>query len=196
MVTILARVIFYFKAGLYNYSGFTLKLEEERLGEVIIQQENYEPAGELSVPISLRCLLVSDQLEAQGIEVTSICENYTVYRVNGFKCEVPIHDYFLRFLRDTCQENGLVKGLLAFGLIDKQIAKIVEAKTNESSQPRSEQEPSPLEDKIKRRDTKKARAFQLFSEGKGPTSPELKALGMHKSTPFKYYKQYVAEYEP
>lgn len=199
MVTVLARVIFYFKAGTYNYSGFTLKLEEERLGEVIIQKENYEPAGELSVPISLLCLLVSDQLEAQGIEVTSICDNYTVYRVRGFKGEVTIHHDFRRFLRDICHENGLVNGLLAWGLIDNQIAEIVETKMNELGQLQAEQKPSPLEDKIKRRDTKKARAFQLFSEGKGPTSPELKALGMHKSTPFKYYKyykHYVAEYKP
>jgi len=43
------------------------------------------------------------------------------------------------------------------------------------------------EEKLKRTDTKKANAFQLFNEGKGPTSPEVKALGMRKSTRFKYY---------
>ena len=197
MVTIVARVIFYFKAGTYNYSGFTLKLpEEERLGEVIIQKKNYEPAGELSVPISLLCLLISDQLEAQDIEVTSICDNYTVYRVRGFKGEVAIHDDFRRFLRDICHENGLVKGLLAWGLIDKQIAEIVETKMNELGQLQAEQKPSPFEDNIKRKGTKKARAFQLFSEGKGPDSPEVKALGMHKSTRYKYYKQYLATRKP
>ena len=42
------------------------------------------------------------------------------------------------------------------------------------------------------RSSKKARAFQLFSQGKGPSSPEVKALGLHKCTRFKYYNQYLA----
>jgi len=49
---------------------------------------------------------------------------------------------------------------------------------------------SPSEEK--ERDSKKARAFQLFSQGKGPSSPEVKALELHKSTRFKYYNQYRA----
>lgn len=191
LVTIVARVIFYFKAGTYNYSGFTLKqLEEEGLGEVIIQKKNYEPAGELSVPISLLCLLISDQLEAQDIEVTSIYDNYTVYRVRGFKGEVTIHHDFRRFLRDICHENGLVNGLLAWGLIDDQIAEIVETKMNELGQLQAEQKPSSLEDNIKRKGTKKARAFQLFSQGKRPSDSEVKILGIKPETAYRYYQNW------
>lgn len=198
IIKTLAKVIFYFKTGSYNYHGFTMKLDEERLGEVIIQKQ-YEDVGEVSVPISLLSFLITDELEAKGIEVTSMHDGYTEYLVSGYKGEVTIHSDFRRFLRDICQENRLVRGLLAWGLIDNQIAEIVEAKMNEPGQLQSEEKPSALKDKTKRRDSKKTMVFQLFSEGKGPTSPEVKALHMHKSTRFKYYKyykQYVADYKP
>lgn len=187
MVTILAKVIFYFKAGTYNYSGFTLKLKEERLGEVIISKQ-YGDVGELCVPISLLSFLITNDLEAQGIEVKAMYNGYTEYLVNRYKGEVTIHSDFRRFLQDICGENGLVKGLLAWGLIDDKIAKIIEAKINEPAQLRSQQKPSSLEDKVERRDTKKARAFQLFSEGKRPGDLKVKSLGIKPNTAYRYYQ--------
>jgi len=112
IIKTLAKVIFYFKTGSYNYHGFTMKLDEERLGEVIIQKQ-YEDVGEVSVPISLLSFLITDELEAKGIEVTSMHDGYTEYLVSGYKGEVTIHSDFRSFLRDICQENGLVRELLA-----------------------------------------------------------------------------------
>jgi len=187
MVTILAKVIFYFKAGTYNYSGFTLKLKEERLGEVIISKQ-YGDVGELCVPISLLSFLITNDLEAQGIEVKSMYNGYTEYLVNGYKGEVTIHSDFRRFLQDICSENGLVKGLLAWGLIDNQIAKIIEGKLNEANRVWSQQEM--LQGKIRRRGSKKTRAFQLFNEGKRPGDADVKKLGLKPNTVYRYYQEW------
>ncbi|MFC1846451.1 hypothetical protein ACFLYS_00120 [Chloroflexota bacterium] len=44
--------------------------------------------------------------------------------------------------------------------------------------------------------TKKAMAYQLFKEGKMSSSPEVRVLGLHKSTRCKYYRQWEADGKP
>ena len=70
--------------------------------------------------------------------------------------------------------------MISLGIITEKVAGIVK-----------NEECLPLQEEVKGRYTKKARAFKLFAEGKGPSSPEVLALGMHKSTRFKYYHMYV-----
>ena len=82
---------------------------------------------------------------------------------------------------------------LALGIMTEKVASVVKSELGEL---KVEREALPLKERNKGKDTKKARAFQLFSEGKGPSSPEVKTLGLHKSTRFKYYNQYLVVYKP
>jgi len=77
------------------------------------------------------------------------------------------------------------------GIITQKVASIVKSELGELE---VEQKNKPSEEKGG--DSKKAKAFQLFGQGKGPSSPEVKALGLHKSTRFKYYNQYMAVHKP
>lgn len=61
---------------------------------------------------------------------------------------------------------------------------------NELAEPRSQQKPPSLEDEIKRKGSKKARAFQLFSEGKRPGDAKVKSLGIKPSTAYRYYQHW------
>ena len=98
--------------------------------------------------------------------------------------EVNIPDNFASYLRRI----GSIDEMVNMGIVTEKVASVAKSELGELE---SEHEASPLEDRIKRKGTKKAKAFQLFNEGKGPASPEVKALGMHKSTRFKYYNQYL-----
>ena len=53
-----------------------------------------------------------------------------------------------------------------------------------------------LQGKLPRKRGKKAKAYELFGEGKIPTSPEMKALGLHKSTRHKYFNAWIAAGRP
>jgi len=77
--------------------------------------------------------------------------------------------------------------MVSMGIMSGKIASVAKSEIDKL---KIEHEALPLEEKTKGKDTKKARAFQLFREGKVPTSPEVKALGLHKSTRFKYFNQY------
>ena len=40
------------------------------------------------------------------------------------------------------------------------------------------------------KDTRKAKAFQLFNHGKRPSDPEVKALGIKPNTAYRYYQDW------
>jgi len=61
---------------------------------------------------------------------------------------------------------------------------------NEPRQLQPEQKPLPIEDRVKRKDTKKAKAFQLFDEGGRPGDPKVKGLGIKPKTAYRYYQDW------
>ncbi|MFC1994919.1 hypothetical protein ACFLVK_00740 [Chloroflexota bacterium] len=142
-----------------------------------------------SIPLALLVWLFQGGTKPPGITISKASDDSTTYRVQRFKGEVDIPDKFAGYLKTI----GSVDGIVSTGIITEKVGGIVK---NELAELKKECQPLALELKIKGKDTMKAKAFQLFSQGKGPTSPEVKALGMHKSTRFKYYSQYVAEYKP
>jgi len=97
--------------------------------------------------------------------------------------QITILDSFAGYLRSI----GSIDKMVSTGIMTDKVADIVKI---ESGELEVEQKASLPEEKG--RDSKKAKAFQLFSQGKGPSSPEVKDLELHKSTRFKYYNQYLA----
>lgn len=122
--------------------------------------------------------LLSDQAKHPGITVTAAADGMTTYKIPKFKEEVTIPDSFAGYLRSI----GSIDEMVSMGIMTDKIADIVKS---ESVELEVEQKTSLSEEKG--RDSKKARAFRLFTQGKGPSSPEVKTLGLHKSTRFKLY---------
>jgi hypothetical protein len=111
------------------------------------------------------------------------------YKTQKFKEQVTIPDSFANYLRNI----GNIDEMVSMGIMTGKVASVVKS---ELAELKIGHEALALEEKTKGKDTKKAKAFQLFSEGNGPSSPEVKALGLHKSTRFKYYNQYLAVHKP
>ena len=142
-----------------------------------------------SVPLALLVWLFEAETKPPGITIARASGDSTTYRVQKFKDEVNIPDKFAGYLKNI----GSIDGMVSMGIITKKVGSIAKSELCEL---KKECEPSTLEFKIRGKGTKKAKTFQLFSQGKGPSSPEVKALGLHKSTRFKYYSQYLTECKP
>jgi len=155
---------------------YYLVLTPEDLGGYVFWQ---------SIPLLLLKGLLSGETKPSGTQISAASDGVTVYRVPKFKEEVTIPDSFAGYLRNM----GSIGEMAKLGVLAEKVLGITKS---EMDKLKIEQEASVLEEKAKGKDTKKEKAFQLFSEGKGPSDPEVKALGLHKSTRFKYFNQYQA----
>jgi len=129
--------------------------------------------------------LLNGETKPQGTTITAASDDSVTYQVQGYEDEIKIPDRFAEYLRHI----GGIDRMASVGIITQKIANIVK---DELADLKVEREALSIEESTKGRDSMKARAFWLFSEGKGPSSPEMRALGLHKSTRFKYYNEYLA----
>jgi hypothetical protein len=178
---------------------FDLPWREEKGYSVLLQQPEFLgyyylvlTPGELggysfwqSIPLVLLKGLLNGETKPSGTTIAAASDGVTTYKIQKFKEQVTIPDSFADYLTSI----GSIDGIANMGIMTGKVASIAKS---EMDKLKIEHDALPLEEKAKGKDTKKAKAFQLFSEGKGPTSPEVKTLGMHKSTRFKYYNQYLA----
>ncbi len=134
------------------------------------------------IPLVLLKGLLNGETKPAGTTISATSDSTITYKIPKFKGEVTILDSFADYLRSI----GSIDEMVSMGIMTDKVADIVKS---ESGELEVEQKASLSEEKG--RDSKKARAFQLFSQGKGPSSPEVKTLGLHKSTRFKYYNQYL-----
>ena len=140
-----------------------------------------------SIPLALLRGLLSGETKPNGATISAVSGGMIIYKIPKFKEEVTIPDSFAGYLRSI----GSIDEMVSMGIMTDKVTDIVKS---ESGELEVEQKASLSEEKG--RDSKKARAFQLFSQGKGPSSPEVKTLGLHKSTRFKYYNQYLTVHKP
>jgi hypothetical protein len=172
-----------------NEKGHPVPLEEpEFLGYYYLVLTPDDIGGYVfwkSVPLLLLRELLSGETKPSGTTISAASDGVTVYRVPKFKEEVAIPDSFAGYLRNI----GNIDEMVSMGIMSRKIASVAKSEIDKL---KIEHEALPLEEKTKRKNTKKAKAFQLFSEGKDASSPEVKALGLHKSTRFKYFNQYLA----
>lgn len=142
-----------------------------------------------SIPLVLLKGLLNGETRPNGTTISAATDSMITYKIPRFKEEVDIPGKFALYLKNI----GNIDQMVSMGIIAEKVGSIIKS---ELSELKIERDAPSLEDRMKGKDTKKAKAFQLFREGKGPTSPEVKALGMHKSTRFRYYNQYVAGHKP
>jgi len=140
-----------------------------------------------SIPLVLIKGLLSGETKPNGATISAASDGMITYKIPKFIKEVTIPDSFAGYLKSI----GSIDEMVSMGIMTDKVTDIVKS---ESGELEVEQKPSLSEEKG--RDSKKARAFQLFDQGKGPSSPEVKALGLHKSNRFRYYNQYLAVHKP
>ena len=201
----IVEVRVWLKPGQKNFGGYVSNLpwREEGGYSVVLQEPEFLGYHYLvltpkdldgysfwqSIPLVLLKGLLNGETKPNGTTISATSDDMITYKIPKFKEEVVIPDSLAGYLKNI----GNIDQMVSIGIITEKVGSIVKSELGEV---KIEHEASPLEDRIKRKGTKKVKAFQLFSEGKGPTSPELKALAMHKSTRFKYYNQYLAVHKP
>lgn len=138
------------------------------------------------IPVVLIRQLLNGERKPGGLTITSATKGMITYKIPKHEDIVNIPDDFAEYLGSI----GSIDEMVNMGIITQNIADI--AKT-ELSELKVEQ--IALLSQERGQNSKRARAFQFFAQGKGPSSPEVKTLGLHKSTRFKYYNQYLSVYK-
>lgn len=139
-----------------------------------------------SIPLVLLRGLLNGEAKPAGTTISAASDGMITYKVQKLKGKITILDSFAGYLRSI----GSIDEMVSMGIMTDKVADIVRSESRELE---VEQKASLSEGKG--RDSKKAKAFQLFAQGKGPSSPEVIALKLHKSTRFKYYNQYLAAHK-
>jgi len=191
------------KPGQKNFGDYVFNLpwREERGCSVLLQEPEFlgyhylvlapEDLGDCvfwgSIPLVLLKGLLNGEAKPSETTISAASDGMVIYKILKFKEEVNIPDNFAAYLKGI----GGIDEMVGMGIITQKVANIVK---NELGELGVEQKASLSAGKGG--GSKKAKAFQLFGQGKGPSSTEVKALGLHKSTRFKYYNQYLAVHKP
>ncbi len=148
------------------------------------------------IPLSLIKSLWDDEIEAEGVTILKVSEEGTLYQVEDFEDEIWLPSTFSTYIKelgniDKTIDAGVISKKAA-GILTKKLEQLDAVKKSSSTNNPSLLPSAATTGKI----TKKKLAYHLFKEGKVPTSPEIKALGLHKSTRCKYYNQWLADGKP
>lgn len=113
----------------YGYR-YTLPMETCQLGYFFEWFPALDNNDWQTVPLRLLQGIVDGNTEVEGVEVLrrGKGETATVFKVRNFREDMTIPDAFAAWLSHLCEPKGLAAGLLADGLIDKNIARIIEKK--------------------------------------------------------------------
>ena len=107
-----------------------LKLEETKpLGFFYLGPIHWENQEGFTTPITLLAVLAGGKLECDGIELIKHDGSCFCFLIQGYEDGyIDIHQQFRQFIIDTAKEKGLAEGLLAKGMIDDIIAKLLTEK--------------------------------------------------------------------
>lgn len=134
-----------------------------------------------SIPLALLKGLLNGEIRSEGATISAASGEQVIYRIPKVEDKIAIPNSFAGYLKTI----GTIDRMVDVDIMSKKVASIVIAELNGL---KMEQEiPSP-EGKVKREDTRKARAFQLFSQGKRPSDPEVKGLGIKPGSAYRYYQ--------
>lgn len=136
-----------------------------------------------TIPLVLLKGLLNGGVQTVGAIVTVADENSTTYRIPGFNEDIHISNAFTDYLESICSISEMINKWR----IAEKVGSIIKNSLDEF---KVEQETSPSKDRIERRDSKKAKAFRLFDEGRIPSDREVKALMIKPETSYNYYQQW------
>jgi hypothetical protein len=136
-----------------------------------------------TIPLVLLKGLLNGEIKPVGITISAVLDDIIIYKIPKFKEEVNIPDSFASYLKNI----GSIDQMVSMGIMTEKVGNIVKSELGEL---KVEQKASLLEEKVKQRDSKKAKAFQLFSEGKRPSDSEVKSLGIKPNSTYRYFQEW------
>ena len=136
-----------------------------------------------TIPLVLILGLMSGNTEPAGTTILGVSESVTTYKIKNFKQEVTIPISFENYLKKI----GNIDQMVNLGILNRRVANVIQGKLIKLV---SEHRVPFLEEKMKRKDSKKAQAFKLFNEGKRPSDSEVKSLGIKPESSYRYYQQW------
>jgi len=136
-----------------------------------------------SIPLILFEGLLSGKARPDGCTISAASDSVTTYRVQGFKKEVDVPDEFAEYLKSI----GSIDEMIAVGVMSKKIGSIVKVALGEVE---AKHETPPIRGKVMRRDSMKKMAFRLFDQGRRPSDPEVRELGIKPNSAYRYYQQW------
>ena len=136
-----------------------------------------------SIPLVLLQGLFNGEARSDGCTILAASDSVTTYRVQGFEDEVDVPDKFVEYLKSI----GSIDEMVNMGVMTEKVGNIVKAAIGEVE---AKRRTSPAREKTGRRDSMKERAFRLFDEGKRPSDPEVKALGIKPNSAYRYYQRW------
>jgi len=140
-----------------------------------------------NIPLVLLKGLLSGETRPSETVIILASDDDMTYRVEGFEEEVEIPAEFAQYLKSI----GSIDGMVSIGIITETIANIVKP---ELAKIEKGQSALSIRGTPKDKDTLKAKAFQLFSHGKKPSDPEVKALGIKPNTAYRYYQDWKKDF--
>jgi hypothetical protein len=135
------------------------------------------------IPLVLLRGLLSGETQPSGTVITSASNDEMTYKVEGFEEEVEIPTQFAEYL----EHIGSIDGMVDRGIMSKKVETIVQAALTELEAKRNT---PPTIEKVRRKSSIKETVNQLFDEGKRPSDPEVKALGIKPETAYRYYQDW------
>jgi len=198
-VLAVVEVRVWLKLGQKSFGGYAFNLPwREEKGYTIILQEpellgyHYlvltpEDLGGYtfwqSIPLILLTGLLNGEIKPNGVTISAASDDSITYKVPKFKEEVDIPDKFAGYLKNI----GSIDAMLSVGIITDKVEGVIKG---ELGGLKVGGKASLSEEKLKRKDSKKGKALELFSEGKRPSDPEVKSLGIKPESAYRYYQQW------
>lgn len=134
-----------------------------------------------TIPLILLRGLLCGQTRPEGTTISTASDEAITYRIPGVEHEITIPNAFADYLRTI----GTIDKMINMNILTEKVASIVKSELNELEQecrvPSSRRS-------MRQRDTKKAKAYQLFDKGRRPSDPEVKALGIKPSSAYRYFQ--------
>ena len=134
-----------------------------------------------SIPLVLLKGLLNGETRPDGCTISAASDSITTYRVQGSEEEVNVPDKFAEYLKSV----GGVDEMVSMGIMTEKVGNIVKAALGEVE---AKRKTPPAREKAGRRHSMKGRVFRLFDEGKRPSDPEVKALGIKPTTVYRYHQ--------
>jgi hypothetical protein len=136
-----------------------------------------------SIPLLLLKGLLNGEAKPGGSTILAATDSAITYRVEGLQEEVEVPEKFAEYLKSIGSTDEMVR----VGVMTEKVGTIVKAAFAEV---KAKREAPPATGKTVRRDSIKEKAYQLFDEGKRPSDPEVKALGIKPNTAYRYYQDW------
>ena len=176
----------------YNAGQSTQLKDPECLGYIyyLLTPSDLNSVWWKRIPLSLIKSLSDDEIEPEGVIILEASEEATIYQVEGFEDEIWLPSKFANYIKQL----GNIDKMIDVGIILKKAADITKRKIEQLDSVKTSSiitQVLSAQAATTGKITKKVTAYQLFGQGKGPSSPEVKALGLHKSTRYKYYAQFL-----